>query len=226
MIKMIQKSRQELGLNEGEIVLTFDDGPVLNQTPALLDLLAKENVLAAFCLVGRRVGGREEIVQRIEDEGHMIVNHGDRHIVPNKLTDEELQVELSDFDDRIAVALNKPNWTSDYYRPPGGTQSERLEKVLAERKLHLMPISYFAWDVFPIPLQRVYILSGLLRDMRINKGGLYLLHEATVPLSGEKEPAPDRDNRPWLIDLVKEFIQTAKAEGYQFVHPDRFRQDA
>lgn len=223
MIKMIQKSRQALGMEEKQIVLTFDDGPVPNQTPALLDLLAEEEVTAAFCLVGRRIEGREGIVQRIAREGHLIVNHGDRHIVPNKLTDEELDKELTGFDTRVQAALNDPKWTSRYYRPPGGTQSDRLDTLLAKRGQSLMPMSYFAWDVFPIPGQRLYILAGLLRNMRANLGGLYLLHEATVPLSGELEPSPDRDKRGWLIELVRTFIQTAKSEGFEFVQPDRFR---
>ncbi len=82
-----------------------------------------------------------------------------------------------------------------------------------------MPISYFAWDVFPFPFRRQLILAAMLANLRKQQGGLFLLHEALVPLGGERSPAPARDHRPWLIELVGDFVTTAKAEGFKFVNP-------
>src|SRR4249920_3438311 len=45
--------RETLPLNDREVVITFDDGPLLPFTPHILDALAKECVKATFFMVGR-----------------------------------------------------------------------------------------------------------------------------------------------------------------------------
>jgi peptidoglycan/xylan/chitin deacetylase (PgdA/CDA1 family) len=219
MFFTIQRSRKLLAIPENTVVLTFDDGPIpCGQSMELLDLLAAEQVRAGFCLVGRRIPGNEEIVQRIHADGHLIINHGDHHRMPNRFTDAEFHQDLADFDQRVAEALSLPGWASQTFRPPGGVWNQRLSRLL-EGERALMPLSYFAWDVFPFPFRERIILAGMLADLRRNKGGLYLLHETNVPLNGEILPAPPRNDRPWLVPLIKEFIATAKAEGFHCAHP-------
>jgi peptidoglycan/xylan/chitin deacetylase (PgdA/CDA1 family) len=219
MFFTIHRSRKLLAIPENTVVLTFDDGPIpCGQSMELLDLLAAEKVHAGFCLVGRRIPGNEEIVQRIHADGHLIINHGDQHRMPNHLTDAAFHEDLVAFDQRVAEALTMPSWCSETYRPPGGCWNRRLSRLLGGER-YLMPISYFAWDVFSFPYRERLILSGMLADMRRNRGGLYLLHETNVPLAGEIFPPPPRNDRPWLAALVKKFITTAKAEGFTFAHP-------
>jgi len=219
MFFTIHRSRKLLAIPENTVVLTFDDGPIpCGQSMDLLDLLACENVPAGFGLVGRRIPGNEEIVQRIHTDGHLIINHGDQHCMPNRLTDAAFHQDLTAFDQRVAQALSLPDWASQTYRPPGGSWNRRLSRLLDGGRA-LMPLSYFAWDVFSFPFRKQIILAGMLADMRRNKGGLYLLHETNVPLSGEILPPPPRNDRPWLTALVQEFIATAKAEGFHFAHP-------
>jgi peptidoglycan-N-acetylglucosamine deacetylase len=219
MFFTIHRSRKQLAIPENTVVLTFDDGPIpCGQSMELLDVLAAEKVHAGFCLVGRRIPGNEEIVQRIHADGHLIINHGDHHRMPNRFTDAEFHQDLSAFDQRVAEALCLPDWTSQTFRPPGGSWNRRLSGLL-EGNRALIPISYFAWDVFSFPFRERIILAGMLADMRRNKGGLYLLHETQVPLNGEILPAPPRNDRPWLAALIKKFIVIAKAEGFHFGHP-------
>src|SRR5690349_13932851 len=56
-----------LGLGHGEIILTFDDGPQPNTTPAILDALAKECVQATFFMIGKRAEASPEIVAGIRE---------------------------------------------------------------------------------------------------------------------------------------------------------------
>ena len=60
------------------IALTFDDGPS-ESTPALLDLLARQQVSATFFMCGRNVERLPEIARAVGAAGHEIGNHSDSH---------------------------------------------------------------------------------------------------------------------------------------------------
>lgn len=62
------------------IVLTFDDGPGLRLTPAILALLAEYNARATFFMLGRNVRGREHLVKAVADGGHEIGTHSYDHL--------------------------------------------------------------------------------------------------------------------------------------------------
>lgn len=63
-------------LSEGSgLLLTFDDGPDPEVTPAVLDLLAKYDARAVFFVVGNRIPRAPHMLSRILAEGHVIGNH-------------------------------------------------------------------------------------------------------------------------------------------------------
>ena len=62
------------------LVLTFDDGPGSRLTPAVLGILAENNVRATFFLMGRNISGREHIVKEMAKQGHEICSHGYEHL--------------------------------------------------------------------------------------------------------------------------------------------------
>ncbi len=62
-----------------EIALTFDDGPEMIWTEAILSILEKFNVLATFFLIGEKIDTFPKIVRKINDAGHEIGNHGYSH---------------------------------------------------------------------------------------------------------------------------------------------------
>lgn len=64
-----------------DILLTFDDGPHPEHTPAVLERLAAFGVRAAFFLVGNRIAD-PALVSRIRADGHIIGNHTFSHAVP------------------------------------------------------------------------------------------------------------------------------------------------
>ncbi len=65
---------------EGEVVLTFDDGPHPSITPKVLDLLAERSMPATFFLVGRVITRKTfHLVQRMVAEGHELGSHTYNH---------------------------------------------------------------------------------------------------------------------------------------------------
>ncbi len=59
--------------------LTFDDGPDETNTPAILDILQKEQVKATFYVLGKAASAYPHVLQRIFQEGHAIGNHSYDH---------------------------------------------------------------------------------------------------------------------------------------------------
>src|SRR5512143_4006460 len=72
----------------GRIALTFDDGPNVRHTPAVLELLAAHSAKATFCLTGRNVVEHPDLAQRIVAAGHEVVNHGYAHLKASEVTFE------------------------------------------------------------------------------------------------------------------------------------------
>ena len=64
--------------NKNEIAITFDDGPHEN-TNAILDVLKEYRAKAGFFCIGKNISGREAIVKRISDGGHIVSNHSFSH---------------------------------------------------------------------------------------------------------------------------------------------------
>jgi peptidoglycan/xylan/chitin deacetylase (PgdA/CDA1 family) len=61
------------------IALTFDDGPHPQDTPRLLELLARQQVRATFFQVGKQVAEYPDLVRQVAEAGHQIGMHGYRH---------------------------------------------------------------------------------------------------------------------------------------------------
>jgi len=68
--------------DEKVIYLTFDDGPSI-MTDKVLDILKENNVKATFFLIGNQIKGEEDVVKRINDEGHSIGLHTYTHKYKN-----------------------------------------------------------------------------------------------------------------------------------------------
>lgn len=59
--------------------LTFDDGPIPEVTPWVLDTLASKGVKATFFMVGDNARRNPDLVKRVRAEGHSIGNHTMHH---------------------------------------------------------------------------------------------------------------------------------------------------
>ena len=66
--------------HDRSVYLTFDDGPIPESTPFILETLAKFGARATFFMVGENVERYPELYQRIVDEGHRVGNHTYNHM--------------------------------------------------------------------------------------------------------------------------------------------------
>ncbi|MDF2190672.1 glycosyltransferase [Paraflavitalea sp. CAU 1676] len=70
---------RKYGVVHKQVALTFDDGPDPTYTPQVLDILKKENVPAAFFVIGLQAENNLPLLKRIYREGHEIGNHTFTH---------------------------------------------------------------------------------------------------------------------------------------------------
>jgi peptidoglycan/xylan/chitin deacetylase (PgdA/CDA1 family) len=110
--------------------LTFDDGPHVQGTPAVLEILAATGVQATFFLVGEQVRRNPALAREILAAGHSIGLHCDRH--RNLLRLAPWQVR-----DDIARALESIEDATGYspmlYRPPYGVLNAAALRIARAR---------------------------------------------------------------------------------------------
>ncbi len=72
----VQKVNKKAG--QKTVYLTFDDGPS-NVTPAVLEILRKQDVKATFFVLGQQAKSHPELINAIWEQGHVIGNHTYNH---------------------------------------------------------------------------------------------------------------------------------------------------
>jgi peptidoglycan/xylan/chitin deacetylase (PgdA/CDA1 family) len=154
------------------VVLTFDDGPHPEGTPAVLEELARAGASAVFFVVGEQVRRRPELVQRILAEGHQVALHGDRHRLQSRLCGRTLRADLAAGLEAIERAAGaRPR----FHRPPYGIYSPA--GLAAARDAGLAPLLWSRWGRdwrrHTTPEQ---IATRVLRA--IGPGDVILLHDA------------------------------------------------
>lgn len=81
LLKPLMKELQWSGPAEGrKLYITFDDGPIPEVTPWVLDTLAEYGAKATFFCIGKNVAQHPELFARIRQEGHSVGNHTYDHL--------------------------------------------------------------------------------------------------------------------------------------------------
>lgn len=99
------------------VALTFDDGPRRATTEILLDGLAERGVQATFFLVGEMIPGQEDLVARMEQEGHQIGTHSYDHVYLTDLSSADFASQVTRTESLLTAITGR---TSFPLRPPYG----------------------------------------------------------------------------------------------------------
>lgn len=94
--------------NERCVFLTFDDGPIPEVTPWVLDLLDSYGIKATFFLVGDNVRRHPELLEEIKARGHAFGNHTMHHLQGMKVTSRTYMRDITEADRLIGSALFRP----------------------------------------------------------------------------------------------------------------------
>jgi peptidoglycan/xylan/chitin deacetylase (PgdA/CDA1 family) len=127
------------------IYLTFDDGPIPEVTPFVLDELKKYDAKATFFCIGKNVDAHPGIFQQIMDEGHSIGNHSYDHLNGWQTTNEEYYNNIEKCSETLSThdAANPQR----LFRPPYGKLKPAQYKFLKERyRIVLWDVLTFDFD--------------------------------------------------------------------------------
>lgn len=105
------------------VYLTFDDGPIPEQTPWVLDLLDRYNIKATFFMVGDNVRRHPELFEEVRRHGHSYGNHTMHHLQGMKVKAIQYLRDVAEADKLIESPL---------FRPPHGLIRWKQAKALKE----------------------------------------------------------------------------------------------
>ncbi len=162
---MYPRALWRMNTTERAVYLTFDDGPIPEATPFILDTLEKFDAKATFFMVGDNVRKYPELYQRVVEAGHRIGNHtfnhigGLRHFTYSYLANAEKANELLD---------------TDLFRPPHGWMRWGQYEVL--RRLYQVVM----WDVVTRDYSRRMTASDVVRNVKryTRNGSIITFHDS------------------------------------------------
>jgi len=223
--KTINSSRTELNIPPSVIYFSFDDGPNAqgDSTARLLDVLKKYQIKAMFCLLGENAERYPELVRRIYDEGHCIVNHGYSGRWASKMKPDEFRDNLVRGGAAISAAMGH-DMNPRLYRPHGGFYHSAQEKIIRDEGYRVVSATARAYDAVVDGTQRHKVVKKIIRKVETQGGGIILLHDARdshVLTEAELAKNPHGVfDRSWIPDAVEEIISVLLDKGFTVNSPD------
>lgn len=177
-----------------QVALTFDDGPHSIYTKELLDGLAERDVKATFFLIGCNVEGKEDLIQRMAEEGHLIGSHTCSHI---KLTDLAEDAALAEIARCNEIIESVTGTAIVYIRPPYGAWTSSWSDELN--------MQVVLWDVDPEDwkTQNTEMIVNHIVD-HVSDGDIILLH----------------DIYQTSVEAALQIVDILSEKGYQFARID------
>ena len=173
----------------GEAVyLTFDDGPIPEVTPRVLDILDRYGVKATFFMVGENIYKHPDVFDKVVQAGHTIGNHTYNHLKGWRCTTAEYLANVEQF----------PKETN-LFRPPYGKATFWQRRALVKQGYTLI-----YWDVLTRDYEATRTPEAMLAQIKreVRPGSIINFHDSLK--SNERMLA--------VLPQVIEFLQT---EGYR-----------
>lgn len=178
--------------NEHSIYLTFDDGPIPEVTPWVLDVLNRYNVKATFFMVGDNIHKYPEIFQRVVDQGHKLGNHTYNHIRGFEYWSNKYLKNAKKADEYMHT---------DLFRPPHGHMRWMQYRLLKKHYKIIM------WDVvtrdYSTKLRGPQVLANVMKYTR--NGSIITFHDSLKSW--------ENGNLQYALPRSIEFLIE---EGYEF----------
>jgi peptidoglycan-N-acetylglucosamine deacetylase len=188
------------GVTSEKIVsITFDDGPDIEYTHKILDVMKEAGITATFFCIGRKIEGNEELIKRMDQEGHLIGTHSYSHSNWFDLfSSRRMKREFNLSEEKIKQIIGKRPLL---FRPPYGVINPMVKRALRGTGYHVIGFSNRALDT--VVKKEAKILSRIIRSLK--PGDIVLLHD-TIQQN---------------INVLKSFLEWSKQNGYRVLPLDQ-----
>ena len=175
---------------EKAVYLTFDDGPIPEATPFILDTLREHGIKATFFMVGDNVRKYPELFERIKAEGHRVGNHTFNHLGAFKHWTLTYIMNTKKANDLIGAHL---------FRPPHGLM--RWSEYYWLRKKYKIVM----WDLVTRDYSKWLTAEEVLDNVKryARNGSIITFHDSLKSIEKLRTALPAS-------------IQWLKQEGYAF----------
>ena len=176
--------------NEKAVYLTFDDGPIPEATPFILDTLSQYGIKATFFMVGDNVRKYPELYNKVVAAGHRIGNHTFNHIGGFRHTITTYKANADKADQLLHT---------DLFRPPHGWM--RWDQYLWLRRKYRIVM----WDLVTRDYSKWMTAEDVLNNVKryTRNGSIITFHDSLKSIDK-------------LHYALPEAIKWLKAEGYEF----------
>src|SRR5664279_5596930 len=194
--------RSTLPLNDHEVVITFDDGPLPAYSNRVLETLASECVKVTYFLVGRMATAYPDTVRRIYNAGHTIGTHSQNHpLTFNQMALPRIEREVGAGIASVQAAVGDPRAVAPFFRIPGLLRNSQVEKYLASQSLAVWSADEVADDWFRGITAAQIVRKAISRIEAKGHRGVLLLH----------------DIHPATAMALPVLLKELKAKGYRIV---------
>ena len=176
--------------NEKAVYLTFDDGPIPESTPWLIETLDKYNVKATFFMVGDNVRKYPELLELIKSHGHRLGNHTFNHIGGLKVWSWQYLWNANKADRLIQ---------SNLFRPPHGWMKPLQYARLRRHYTIIM------WDLVTRDYSNLLTADDVFENVKryARNGSIITFHDSLKSIDKLKTALPK--SIEWLRDNGYEF---------------------
>ncbi|MGH8929532.1 MAG: polysaccharide deacetylase family protein [Egibacteraceae bacterium] len=209
------------------VALTFDDGPHPEMTARVLDVLARQHVLATFFLLVESAEAHPEIVRRMVTEGHEVGLHGIDHTALTTLPMGEVRRRLRQGRRRLEAVTGT---TVRWFRPAYGAQSLRIYLEVRRAGMDVV-----VWSANPKDYAYSDAAEVAARTTRlVRPGGIILLHDANGEAAGNGFSPPRIDcaatvnallegleSQAYDVTTVSKLLEVASARRLAWFRPDK-----
>jgi peptidoglycan-N-acetylglucosamine deacetylase len=186
-------------LKPGEVVLTFDDGPWPNHTPAVLAALAHHCTKAIFFPIGKHSTYYPEILRQVAAAGHTIGSHTWSHADLSKKSPDEAKAEIEKGISAVAWALEGAP-AAPFFRFPALKHPPEMVTYLGERNIGIFSTDL---DSFDFKMRKPdQVIKSVMDKLKKNGKGIILMHDFQRPTSV----------------AIATLLDQLKANGYKVVH--------
>lgn len=188
-------------LEPGEIVLTFDDGPWPNTTPAVLEALAQHCTKGTFFIIGKHATWHPDILKRVAAAGHTIGTHTWSHanLAKQKMKATEAgKAEIEKGISAVKMALGAP--PAPFFRFPFLQAPKETLAYMGERNIATFSMDLDSFDfrhTKPEP-----VIKTVMDKLAKQGKGIILMH----------------DFQKSTARAMPELLKQLKAKGYRVVH--------